>query len=144
MKCTHYINLVMDKEQKYLKNLLQELPREEAPVGITQLIMQKIEKQEISVPLQVTKIWQTQAFYVMLALVLTEVWLLWSYRAWFTVENITTVAKIIYVDVLRYFALHNFNMLIGAFVLAGISLYLFVKYRLEDSDSFAKTVSFKF
>ncbi len=128
----------MYKEQKYLKNLLQELPQEKAPVGITRLIMQKIEKQKTAVSLQTTRVWQTQAFYIMLALVVAEIWLLWSYRAWFTFDNIVTALKIVYVDILRYIALNDFNMLIGFFVFAGISLYLFVKYRMENIGGFMK------
>lgn len=123
---------MMNKEDKFLRTLMQELPKEKASEGITQLIMQKITVQsKVFVPIRTTKVWQTQAFYIMIAIVAVEAWLLWSVRKWFTLANFEAVAKKAYIEIYQYFALNNFSTPLLILVLIGVCLYLFVKNQIE-------------
>lgn len=124
----------MNREDKYLSSLMQELPREKAPKGITELIMQKIVAREIAIePIRQLKVWQTQAFYIMIAVVCAEAWLLWSSRYWLTLAHLETLLKSAYIQIYQYFAVNNFNSLATGIVLAGVLLYLFVRERIENT-----------
>lgn len=124
----------MKKEDTYLKSLMQELPTEKAPEGITQLIMQKIQtKKAVMLPMESLKIWQMQAFYIMIGIVLAEGWLFWSLRDWLTLVHFETLLKNVYIQVNQYFAINNFSTLFMGIVLAGILVYLFVRSRIEST-----------
>lgn len=124
----------MHKEESYLKKLMQEVPREKAPEGITQLIMQKITAKEVELmPLKHLRVWQTQAFYIMLAIVGTEAWLFWSLREWFTLATVETLLRDAYVQVCQYVATNGFAVLFWGIALIGIFIYLFVKDRIENA-----------
>lgn len=124
----------MHKEELYLKKLMQEVPREKAPEGITQLIMQKITAKEAEpIPLSCLRVWQTQAFYIMLAIVGVEAWGLWSLREWFTLATVETLFRDAYVQICQHVATNGFAVLFWGIALIGIFIYLFVKDRIENA-----------
>lgn len=124
----------MNREDTYLKTLIRELPKEKAPEDITQLIMQKIAAQKAAVvPVESVKVWQTQAFYIMIAIAVLEALSLWSLRSWLTLSNFESLLKSLCIRVYQYFALNNFSALLMGGVLVGVFLYLFVKGRIEST-----------
>lgn len=126
----------MNSEKEYLKGLLQELPREKAPEGLTELIMQKIQaKPIVYLPTKSLKVWKAQAFYIMLGIIALEGWLLFSAKKWFTLMNVETLLKDAYIRSCQYLAANNFNTVFMGIALLGISLYLFVKYRQESTKT---------
>lgn len=122
----------MKKEDIFIRDLMKELPQEKAPIGITELIMSKIEKEQAAFPkIKVLRVWQMQSFYIMIAIVAVESWLLYSVRDWFTLANAESVIKKAYVAVIEYFAVPDFSAIFTVLAIIGVLIYLFVKDRIE-------------
>ncbi len=114
----------MNREDLYIKELMQELPREKAPANITQLIMQKIEKKTEFVFVKPLPLWQNSNIYLLLGVIVAELLLLWL---------VLFVGKTIYSSVIRYIATPNFNNLFFVLALIGVAIYFFVSEHIENN-----------
>lgn len=123
----------MNREDLYVKELMQELPREKAPANITQLIMQKIEKKTEFVFVKPLPLWQNSNIYLLLGVIVAELLLLWLVSDMFTFENVLFVGKTIYSSVIRYIATPNFNNLFFVLALIGVAIYFFVSEHIENN-----------
>ncbi len=124
----------MNKDDLYIKQLMQELPKEKAPANITQLIMQKIEKKTQFVFTPVVPLWKRQNFYILIGVFLMEIFLLWSVKDLFTLENFVFVFKTIYIKIITYWETNNLNQILLILSCIGVAVYLFVKERINYSQ----------
>ncbi|PVX50694.1 hypothetical protein C7377_1007 [Balneicella halophila] len=124
----------MNKNDIYLKGLFKELPQEKAPDGMTQLIMGRIEeKYPEATNTTFRYFWETQAFYIMIAIVVAESWLFYNIREWLTMSNMIGVLRNVYANIIEYIATYNFTAVFTIIAIVGVLIYLFVRDRIEET-----------
>ncbi len=129
----------MKKEELFLRDLMQELPREKAPADITQLIMKQIQPQrQIVVEFPKLKFWETNAFYILLSLCALEGYLLWQNWHYFTFENARNLFREACALIMRNVIVpENYTPIYTAVLCVGLVVWLFVKERIEaDRNNF--------
>ncbi len=122
----------MNKEEKYLKDLMQELPREKAPENITRLIMQKIECKREFVSFPRIAFWNTLSFWIFLAVAISEVWLIWSSKNYVTVEFARTVYRMTLQKYYSFIAVTDTMTLLGYGVVFVFGVYFLITESLVE------------
>ncbi len=122
----------MNKEEKYLRDLMRELPREKAPEGITELIMQKIEPKREWVKFPKVVFWDTLAFWIFLAIAVTEGWLFWSSKSYITVDSARAVYRLIVQRGYEYLTAFDSVTVLGYGIAVALGVYFLVKQSLSE------------
>lgn len=123
----------MNREEKYLKELMQELPREEAPEGITQLIMQKIERKHQFVLVPKLAFWDTLGFWIFVVIAIAEAWLLWTHRNFASFEYARVFLRGVMQKFYEFTTLHDMKSLaFYALLLFGLGIYLWIEEKSQS------------